>query len=282
MATPDPMMDLIVVLCYPQGLTADHTSSLLSLPEIFHPTATCPRLGQLPTQPCLQVQFPPRIVGIDGAADLHIANDLHLGCCHQLDRPALAFLVPQRTGEDPVALSVVREIVLLEPFPALLRVPSPTPAPHHLEDPVIHVHKGAFARRITVIHGPALDLLVQTLDHCSCRQAARVVDGFLDLGQERLDVVRRRLGQDLAAAIAPDVLPQEIEAFLHMRDLGFLVRELKPSFFQEMGHERLDLITEKFLRRACDQEVIRIAHQVDFGLPLSLRRVREVFRQQPL
>ena len=67
-----------------------------------------------------------------------------------------------------------------------------------------------------------------------------------------------------------------------MRDLGFLVRELEPSFFQEMGHERLDLITEKCLRRACDQEVIRIADQVDFGLPLSLRRVREVFRQQPL
>src|SRR5208337_4066791 len=167
-------------------------------------------------------------------------------------------------------------------FPTLLRVPSPAPAPHHLEDPVIHILKGAFARRITVIHGPALDLLVQTLDHCSCRQAARVVDGFPDLGQERLDVLRRRLGQDLAAAMAPYVLPQEIEALLHMRDLGFLVRELKPSFFQEMGHERLDLITEKFLRRACDQEVIRIAHQVDFGLPLSLRRVREVFRQQPL
>src|SRR5271165_986907 len=47
-------------------------------------------------------------------------------------------------------------IVLLEPFPALLRVLSPTPAPHHLEDPVIHVHQGAFARRITVIHGQPL------------------------------------------------------------------------------------------------------------------------------
>src|SRR5208337_874286 len=134
---------------------------------------------------------------VDCAADLHIANDPHLGCCHQLDRPTLAFLVPQRTGEDPVAMTVVREIVLLEPFPALLRVPSPAPVPQHLEDPVIHVHKGAFARRITVIHGPALDLLVQTLDHYSCRQAARVVDGFPDLGQERLDVLRRRLGQDL-------------------------------------------------------------------------------------
>src|SRR5271157_3269043 len=103
------MMDLTVVLCYPQRLTADHTSSLLSLPEIFHPTATCPRLGQLPTQPCFQVQFPLRIVGIDGAADLHITNVPHLGCRHQLDRPTLAFLVAQRTGEDPVAMALLRE-----------------------------------------------------------------------------------------------------------------------------------------------------------------------------
>src|SRR2546423_12278477 len=97
------MMDLAVLLCDPQWLTTDPTSSLLFLPERFDPAATCQRLGQLPTQPCLQVQFPLRVVGIHGAADLHIANDLHLGCYHQLDRPALAVLVKQRTGEDPVA-----------------------------------------------------------------------------------------------------------------------------------------------------------------------------------
>src|SRR5258708_6005784 len=83
-AAPDPMMDLAVFLCVPQELTTDPTSSLLFLPEIFDPTATCQRLGQLPTQPCLQVQFPLRIVGIGGAPDLYIANDPHLGCFHQL------------------------------------------------------------------------------------------------------------------------------------------------------------------------------------------------------
>src|SRR4051812_49000535 len=39
-----------------------------------------------------------------------------------------------------------------------------------------------------------------------------------------------------------------------MRDPGLLVRELEPSFVQEMGHERLDLITKEFLRYARDQE----------------------------
>jgi hypothetical protein len=77
---PNPMMDLTVLLCDSQGLTTDPTSAPLFLPEIFDPTATSQRLGQLPTQPCLQVQFPLRIVGIDVTPNLHITNDLHLGC----------------------------------------------------------------------------------------------------------------------------------------------------------------------------------------------------------
>jgi hypothetical protein len=32
-----------------------------------------------------------------------------------------------------------------------------------------------------------------------------------------------------------------------MRDLGFLVGEFQTAFLQEVSHERLDLITKKFL-----------------------------------
>src|SRR5258707_4024361 len=156
------MMDLTIFLCQSQRLTAGHASSLLFLPEIFDLPVTCPRLGQLPSPPCFQVQFPLRIVGIDGAADLHVTDDLHLRCGHQLNGPALAFWVKQRAGKDPVAVSVSQEVFLLDPLPALLWVPSPAPPPHHSEDPVVHIRKGVFARCITVIHGPALYLLIQT------------------------------------------------------------------------------------------------------------------------
>src|SRR4051794_4595685 len=74
-AAPDPMMDLVVLLRETQRLTTDRASSLLSLPKGFDPPATGQRLGQLPTHPCFQVRFPPRIVGIDGAPDLHVTND---------------------------------------------------------------------------------------------------------------------------------------------------------------------------------------------------------------
>ena len=67
-----------------------------------------------------------------------------------------------------------------------------------------------------------------------------------------------------------------------MRDPGLLVGELEPSFFQEVSHENLDLITKESLRCAGDQEVIRIADQVDFVHPLLFERLGEVFRQEPL
>jgi hypothetical protein len=113
-----------------------------------------------------------RVEQVAESTDLHITDNLHLRRGHQLDRPALAFGVPQRAGKDPVAVTVAQEVFLLDPLPALLRVPSPAPPPHFLEDPVIDIRKGAFARCITVIHGPAFDLLIQTPDQFSCRLAA--------------------------------------------------------------------------------------------------------------
>src|SRR3954471_20591634 len=51
-AAPDPMVDLAVLFRYSQRLAADRASSPLLLPEVFAPTVACPRLGQLPAQPC--------------------------------------------------------------------------------------------------------------------------------------------------------------------------------------------------------------------------------------
>jgi hypothetical protein len=72
-AAPNPMMDLPVLLCRPQRLTTDPTSSPLFLREIFDPTATCQRLGQLPTQPRLQV---PRQAGLILPRPENRRNDL--------------------------------------------------------------------------------------------------------------------------------------------------------------------------------------------------------------
>ena len=102
-----------------------------------------------------------------------------------------------------------------------------TPASQLPEDPVVHSREGAFTHGITMVHGPAFDLLVQALDQVSRRHVARVVDRLLDLGQEGPDASFRGLDQDLATGEAPDGLTEKIEAVPDMRDPGFLVGEFE-------------------------------------------------------
>src|SRR5439155_5565928 len=65
-----------------------------------------------------------------------------------------------------------------------------------------------------------------------------------------------------------------------MRDAGFLVGELKAPLLQEVRHERLYFIVQKFLRLARDDEVIRIADQVDLvALPLPARAAETLVEQ---
>ncbi len=146
----------------------------------------------------------------------------------------------------------------------------------------IHLVKGVFARRVTVKHGPALDLLIQPLDQFPRRATAGALDGFLDLTQERPHVLAGRFHQDLAARVTADGLSQEIEAVVDRRDPGLLVGERRVTFetplLEEVSHERHDFMSQQFLRRAGDDKVIRITHQVDLATPFAA--AGEVLRQQ--
>src|SRR5262249_6468164 len=84
------------------------------------------------------------------------------------------------------------------------------------------------------------------------------------------DVAPRRLQQHLAVVVTPYLLAQKVEAVFHLREFGFLVGESETPLGQEVLHERLDFITQKRRRRAGDNEVIRIANQVD-AVPFPLR-----------
>ena len=81
--------------------------------------------------------------------------------------------------------------------------------------------------------------------------------------QERADVPPRRLEQHLAVAVTAHVLSQKVEAVLDMREVGFLVGESKTPLGQEVFHERLDFMTQERRGGAGDNEVLRIANQVD-------------------
>src|SRR5262249_49825402 len=145
-------------------------------------------------------------------ANLLPAKDLDPGRLYQPDWPGFAFAVTHQSREHPVAVARALEVSLPDPLPAFLSVTLPAPPPEFPLDSVVHRPEDATAHGKTVVHGPALNLLIQTPDHVADRHAPCGVDGFLDLGQKRLDAAFRRLDEDLAAAVAPDRLAQKVEA----------------------------------------------------------------------
>jgi RNA-directed DNA polymerase len=82
--------------------------------------------------------------------------------------------------------------------------------------------------------------------------------------------------------MTPNRLTQKLETVLNVRDAGFLVGEFETPLSQEVFHERLDFILQQKPRCAGDDEVIRIANQVDLAFLASAARLAEAFRQQPL
>src|SRR5205823_2955901 len=135
----------------------------------------------------------------------------------QLDRVGRVLPSSQRAREDPLILTHLLEVVLLEPLPRFVPVPFLAPAPEHAEDPMIHLREGAVARGMTMVHGPAFDLLIEAQDQVARRHAPRAVNRFPDLGQERTDALPRWLDQHLAIGVASYRLAQEVEPVFAMR-----------------------------------------------------------------
>src|SRR5262249_36858208 len=168
-----------------------------------------------------------------------------------------------------------------DPPPALAAVALPAPPPQLPVDSGVHGRERATTHRESVGHRPPLVLLIQAPAHVATRQAPRAVASPLDLGQERLDASPRRLDEHLAVAMTPGRLPKEVEAVLDMRDPGLLVGEFETPLLQELLHERLDSVAQQNPRRARDDEVIRIAGQVDLVLLAPAACPAEAVRQRP-
>src|SRR3954447_13732403 len=190
---PDPMVDVPGLLFGVKSLPAHHATSLLFLPEIFDPSSTRQGVAQLPGQPLFQVEFPLWIVGVGCTPDLRPPQDFDPRGVHELNGPGLTCAITDDAREHPVSVAHLMEVFLLDPLPILLAMASMTPALQLPEDSAVHGREGALTHGITMVHGPAFDLLVQALDEVSRRHVARVVDRFLDLGQEGLDASFRGL-----------------------------------------------------------------------------------------
>ena len=68
----------------------------------------------------------------------------------------------------------------------------------------------------------------------------------------------------------PQGLSAEVEAFLHVRDLRLLGRVDQSALMQEAFDEGTNLVFQEFTGSSGDEEVVRVAQQVDFRVPQDL------------
>src|SRR5262245_11663680 len=277
--TPAKVMDL-PALPQRQRLTTHQTVPVLLQPKVTRRSTTRQGVGHLSGPPLLEVQLPGRIVGVGVTADFHVPTDRDRPGPEQENAPMAAVRVRYGAPKCPAAIARLGEVLPPHPGRRLVPVPPPCPTPQFLQDHIVYAYERPWASSMPVGLCPAGKLRVQPPDQLPGRAVSPVVlDYLVDLGQERPHALAGGL-QEKLGPVPAYVLAQEVEAVVHMRDAGFLVGEFETPLLQEVCHERLYFVTQKFLRGARKDEVIRIAHQVDF-VPCPLRpRGAEAFVQQ--
>src|SRR5262245_23774491 len=255
-----------------QRLTARRTETFLLQPQIAHRPPAPQGLRLLARQPLLEVRFPGRVIGVRVPAYLHVSANPDRSRTRQLNQMRFAVAVVDDPGQHPMAVAHRAEVLGLHPAGPLLVVPPTRPLPDRTEGRAVHIVIGTFTGRVAVIQRPTPNDRVEALNQLPRGQrTAFFPDQATDFGQPRPDGPSRRLQVDPAVAVAPDVLAQEVEPVFDAGDAGFLVGECETPLRQEVLHERLDPIPEEGLRRARDEEIIRIPDQVDL-VPSALRR----------
>ena len=85
---------------------------------------------------------------------------------------------------------------------------------------------------------------VEALDEHGLAGTSVQFDKSPYLLQKGPPVFERRLDEQFST-VFPQILPQEVEAFFHMREPGLFRRKCQPAFQQEGFHQRFDLIFQQ-------------------------------------
>jgi hypothetical protein len=135
-------------------------------------------------------------------------------------------------------------------------VSSSRPSPQTREDGCIDAAKGTLADHVPMIVGPAPNLGVEFLNQIGGRHAKRGFDRGSDARQESFDVFLGGLSEQSPVRVTAHVLPEEIKAFLHVRDDRLRRRKFEPSFLQKLHNDGFNLSFQQFFRPAGDNEVV--------------------------
>ena len=138
--------------------------------------------------------------------------------------------------------------------------PLPEPAPN------LKVHPRECFRRhdMPMVVRPSPNDRVEQANQVLLTRGFIRTDDAPDFLQERVRVLLRRRDEQFAVELA-EMLSEEVEPLINMRDAGFLWRELQTPFAKELLDEGADFVFQHVLGRTSNDEVIRISNQIDFG-----------------
>ena len=114
---------------------------------------------------------------------------------------------------------------------------------------------------VTVVVHPATNDRIELAYQVGLAGSAILTNQLPRLVQKNARVLLGRLDNQLAIKLA-EVLSEEVEPLLDVRDAGFLWRELQAPVAQELLDQWPDFIFQHILGRAGDDEVVRIANEV--------------------
>ncbi len=97
-------------------------------------------------------------------------------------------------------------------------MPLQSPLPQRFEDGVIDLTEDALADHMTVIHRPTAQHSIEICYQLPCWIRLRLLYDLPNLLKKRMDVLLGRLDQQLTVTVTANVLTEEVEALLDMRD----------------------------------------------------------------
>ena len=258
--SPDDVMT-VPSLDLGDRLGADGTDAPLFLPEMEQ----LPFPGEvglhLDAKALFEVDLPGGIVWIGSCFNLSMPFDRHLRRREEPDWSGLALLVAVFPGEDPPAIALRAEVLILDPGLVLFGMPSPCPLPQDLEDGGVYGAKGFLTGVVSVIGSPSPDNRIEQTDQVFDLCLLVGLDDSSDLLQERVHVLAGRLG-DVFAVVLAYMVSEEIEAVVYAGDDCLFLREFQPAFLHELLHEGFDLTFQQLFRGAGDDEVVGIPDHV--------------------
>ena len=135
--------------------------------------------------------------------------------------PVLKF---SHSEEAPSTTAAPCKILPHDPAFPLAGMSLQCPLPQRLEDGVINTAEDAFALYMAVVQGPTAYDAVEFCDQLPRRSRLRSSDDFTDFIQKSPDILAGRFDQQLAIAVPPQVLSEEVQALFDMRGLCLLRR----------------------------------------------------------